>query len=113
MKKLLILPILLIALAGCSSTSSNSIAYDVPDEEGYLTAVRMDGGRLGILPTREELLTLGYSTCDELDTGSTPNDLMDMILREWGDRADVRQFAPSQIAASVVFLCPRNGDSNA
>ena len=112
MKKLLLLPVLLIALAGCSS-SSNSVAYDVPDEASYLAAVRLDGGRLGTLPTDSELLKLGYATCDEMDTGSTADDLMGMILREWGDRADVRQFAPSQIAASVVFLCPRNGGSNA
>ena len=101
MKKFLLIPLLALALVGCSSEAKTAF---IPDESTYISMVRKDGGVFATKLTDGELLQLGYAACEEFAQGYTVMDILDSVLDDYDD-IQTRTFLPSQLAASAIFLC--------
>lgn len=105
-----VLSALLIALtlSACSYPEEESSITIVERESLYVSALKMDGGSLAEEATDEELLNLGYAACRAFDNGDTPYTFGRNIMDEFGETTQIRTFLASQLAASVVFLCPEH-----
>ena len=101
MKKFLLIPFLALALVGCTSGGESTF---VPDEDSYISAVRQDGGLFAAGLTNGELLRLGYFACNEFAQGYTVMEVLDSVMENYSD-VQTREFVPTQLAASAIFLC--------
>lgn len=113
----------LVVLSGCSASTSEPKEtvtvteqpddtwndYTGGDEDAFLDAVNTNGNWVIATTSDSDLLDLGWTICDSLDTGASPDEIIEVLIDTAETTDDAEAFA-TVMAGAVVHLCPEYYD---
>lgn len=115
----------LVVLSGCSNgTATPEVTrtvteqpaddtwndYTGGDEEAFLDAVNTNGNWVIQTTPDSEILDLGWTICETLDTGVSATEVIEVLIDTASTTDDAEAFA-TIMAGAVVHLCPEYYDA--